>query len=759
MKVLKNNKNKGHGLCVFLSPLICTVLVFLMVVQPAIPADVITINGSYEREGTVIVSLGDSYSSGEGIEPFYGQNKPYETKRTDHDWLAHRSQNSWSGMLTLPAVDGTMAQNRGTNWFFTAVSGATTDHLKDFQYKDTSSNIFNKQTYSLEPQLNIFDNVGNRPVDYVTLTLGGNDADFVGIIKTAALSTTNDLWINNPNKLQDQINSIWEKFYEKNGIRDDLKQAYKDIQKKAGKQAHIIVAGYPQLLNPNGADEFFTEKEASIINKAVHEFNREIENLVKECSEAGMNIHFVSVEDEFRGHGAYSSDEYINPVYIGRKDQDLEWVQITSSYSIHPNYKGARAYARCVQAMIDELEAAKHPRETSGERDAVLVLDVSGSMEGKPIRETEKAAEKFFMTVLNRDASVGVVTFSSVASVRSDFTRNRDYLTRIIYDLDARGSTNTEAGLRKAEEMLSDSNAKKKIIVLMSDGEPNAGLTGSALEKYAESLRDQGIIIYTLGFFSSLNNAGEAQRLMEHIASEGCHYEVEDADDLVFFFDDIASSISGEKYIYVRIACPVDVTVRYKGETLSSGAADYNTRTSFGSLSFTENENSDGYGGNYDDRVKVLRLKEGAKYNIDIVGTGEGKMDYSIGFMDNKGLYSDMREFNDIPITPDTVIKTVAERSSSSVMNVDKNGDGKVDVKYKAAQNSKAVIVKTNAFVIVAIVLSSVIVVAAAVLIPVLSSRSRKKSYARNSSGGFCIYCGEKLRKHSAFCEHCGRKL
>ncbi len=39
-----------------------------------------------------MVSLGDSYSSGEGIEPFYGQNEPTADKVKNQDWLAHRSE-------------------------------------------------------------------------------------------------------------------------------------------------------------------------------------------------------------------------------------------------------------------------------------------------------------------------------------------------------------------------------------------------------------------------------------------------------------------------------------------------------------------------------------------------------------------------------------------------------------------------------------------------------------------------------------------
>ena len=46
----------------------------------------------------IVVSIGDSYSSGEGIEPFFGQDKASAEKVEDEDWLAHRSEKVWSSM-------------------------------------------------------------------------------------------------------------------------------------------------------------------------------------------------------------------------------------------------------------------------------------------------------------------------------------------------------------------------------------------------------------------------------------------------------------------------------------------------------------------------------------------------------------------------------------------------------------------------------------------------------------------------------------
>ena len=60
-------------------------LVFLSCLYSGVSADSVP----------VIVSLGDSYSCGEGIEPFYGQDAEMALRCLDPDWLAHRSEKSW----------------------------------------------------------------------------------------------------------------------------------------------------------------------------------------------------------------------------------------------------------------------------------------------------------------------------------------------------------------------------------------------------------------------------------------------------------------------------------------------------------------------------------------------------------------------------------------------------------------------------------------------------------------------------------------
>ncbi|MCM1245119.1 MAG: VWA domain-containing protein [Roseburia sp.] len=366
------------------------------------------------------------------------------------------------------------------------------------------------------------------------------------------------------------------------------------------------------------------------------------------------------------------------------------------------------------------------------ERDVVMVLDASGSMSGEPLRETKEAASKFVDTVLEQEARIALVSYGSSASLRNNFSTQKEALNENINALDDEGGTNTYEALQMADQKLERSSAKKKIILLMTDGLPNEGemVNGSyeeALVQYCEEMKNKGYYIYTLGFFSQLYDEDKAvpQQMLQDMASPGCHYEVQDASDLVYFFDDIAQQIGGAGYVYIRIACPVDVTVSKGGETLSSSEEEKNTRTSFGSLMF-EGES---------DEIKVLRLKSDAAYDVDIQGTGDGTMDYAISYMDENGEYSDKRTFSKIPITPETKIDTNTDGSDSTILELDSDGDGEVDKTYEAGANEegKEVEKKSNWILYVAIGGGSAALIAVIIIIIVVCRKKKKKSSSDDS--------------------------
>ncbi len=323
-----------------------------------IPITTTTIKMVMDKPKRIVVSLGDSYSSGEGIEKFYGQDKAISDKVKDYDWIAHRSESSWPGQLTLPELKGTLNDHKDDNWYFEAASGAMIEHLtepysREYYKKELGNDAHG--VINLPPQIDIIDKIGKDKIDYITITIGGNDLNFDGIIVTASINSQPDC-----ENLKEEINTQLQKFHSPNGVKDKLKQAYTTISEKAGKNTKIIVVGYPKLISENGYAPLFSSAEAKIINDAVTEFNSGIKDAVEQCKSEGINIYFVSVEDEFEGHeaGSEKSERYINGLNVLVNKEDLDDNALIGSYSFHPNEKGAAVYAKCVQKTIDLLEKA-----------------------------------------------------------------------------------------------------------------------------------------------------------------------------------------------------------------------------------------------------------------------------------------------------------------------------------------------------------------------------------------------------------------
>jgi len=355
---------------------------------------------SDDTEPIIVVSLGDSYSSGEGIEPFYGQDKDWEDKITCEDWLAHRSELSWPGQIRIPGIDEPMSHFKadGENavdsdvckWYFCAVSGAETIHFKESQVKYTNKTVSvgvspfwatatdHMSSYSLPPQLDVFDEIAAKgeTVDYVTLSIGGNDLGFEDVVSACAIGATNNTFLvyrslstyglptDSQGALEELLDAVWNNW--DSTYRPKFEQAYRDVRAAAGSQAYILVTGYPRLFDEKGEGAVISQYESEVVNQAVTGFNHHLQSLVESLNDD----HFVFVEgidEEFAGHGAYSGayeeplnpdGPWINKILLSKQDEDLEqgMYDFVSAYSVHPNIYGAQAYARRVNAKIAELE-------------------------------------------------------------------------------------------------------------------------------------------------------------------------------------------------------------------------------------------------------------------------------------------------------------------------------------------------------------------------------------------------------------------
>ena len=153
------------------------------------------------------------------------------------------------------------------------------------------------------------------------------------------------------------LEEMWDKA---DDIIANIKKVYEEIWRITDHHAAIIVAGYPKLFGVNGYKDLIDTIEVSLVNAKVSAFNKKIESAVIQLQKNGMDIHFVNVETEFDkdgGHGAYSDVPWINEISFIPKSEDLDHsvFGIGSKYSMHPNAEGVKAYARCVNDVIEDI--------------------------------------------------------------------------------------------------------------------------------------------------------------------------------------------------------------------------------------------------------------------------------------------------------------------------------------------------------------------------------------------------------------------
>ena len=140
--------------------------------------------------------------------------------------------------------------------------------------------------------------------------------------------------------------------------------------------------------------------------------------------------------------------------------------------------------------------------------DIAVVLDVSGSMSQAgfgtatttKIDAVKRVASEFVGGL--KDDRVGLVVFGSEALLLAPLTLDHEAVQRLLAPVDASGrlvggATAIGTGLATALNVLRDSSARSKIVVLLTDGENNTGqITPIDASRAAKLL---GVRVYTIG--------------------------------------------------------------------------------------------------------------------------------------------------------------------------------------------------------------------------------------------------------------------
>ena len=185
---------------------------------------------------------------------------------------------------------------------------------------------------------------------------------------------------------------------------------------------------------------------------------------------------------------------------------------------------------------------------TVQKKDIVLLLDVSGSMSGK-INKLKEAAEAFINGMAGRrlNTKISIVSYESSAKLVSDFTTSKKFLINRLSELSASGGTTYTDALKQANDLLKDSEADQKSIVMFSDGEPGDSTT--SIYSLADNLRST-YTIYTVGLLSS-----DSQRnILKTIAgSDDRYFEADQIKDLLEAFSQLVKDFDREENTIAKI--------------------------------------------------------------------------------------------------------------------------------------------------------------------------------------------------------------
>jgi len=141
--------------------------------------------------------------------------------------------------------------------------------------------------------------------------------------------------------------------------------------------------------------------------------------------------------------------------------------------------------------------------------DIVVALDLSGSMISEDFEVKGQRVNRFNMAraVLGRfidqrpNDRIGLVLFASQAYIATPLTLDHDFLHENLDRLEIgtidQNSTAIGDGLGTAINRLRDLKAKSKIVILMTDGQNNAGKLDPLLA--AEAAKSLGVKVYTVG--------------------------------------------------------------------------------------------------------------------------------------------------------------------------------------------------------------------------------------------------------------------
>ncbi|MPZ50187.1 MAG: VWA domain-containing protein [Dehalococcoidia bacterium] len=152
------------------------------------------------------------------------------------------------------------------------------------------------------------------------------------------------------------------------------------------------------------------------------------------------------------------------------------------------------------QASITSLESGTSRAPTS----VLLLVDVSGSMQGEFINQARQALQEFVRGLEPAD-QVSVMSFATSVALLQDYTTDRALINQAIARLTPLGETALYDGVIEATKKAATAPQGRRLIVLLSDGTATTGLARRAASISAAG--ESGIGLVALGLGAGIDRA------------------------------------------------------------------------------------------------------------------------------------------------------------------------------------------------------------------------------------------------------------
>ena len=188
----------------------------------------------------------------------------------------------------------------------------------------------------------------------------------------------------------------------------------------------------------------------------------------------------------------------------------------------------------------------------------VLVMDTSGSMEGRPMTAAKSAAGDF-MSLFPGSAEFSVVEFGSTARRVTRFSSNVQSHQAAIRRLEAAGETALYDGLIAAAKSFAGNASRRRAIVLLSDGGDT--VSRGSLAGAQRQLKRSGAAVYAIRYQTAETNGAA----LDTLAINGRVIGANSPRGLAQVYDTIANELVSQYRLSwttsARGTTPVEVTI------------------------------------------------------------------------------------------------------------------------------------------------------------------------------------------------------